>query len=40
VEYFMQTRGMSLDEAKDYVASIQERKPAKPQGVDWFGGGA
>ena len=40
VESFMQTRGMSLDEAKDYVASIQERKPAKPQGVDWFGGGA
>ena len=40
VEYFMQTRGMSLEEAKDYVASIQERKPAKPQGADWFGGGA
>ena len=40
VEYFVQTRGMSLDEAKEYVAAINARKPAKPQGADWFGGGA
>lgn len=40
VEYFVQTRGMSLDEAKEYVAAINARKPDKPQGVDWFGGGA
>lgn len=39
VEYFVQTRGMSLDEAKEYVAAINARKPDKPQGVDWFGGG-
>ena len=39
VEYFVQTRGMSLEEATEYVAEINKRKPAKPQGVDWFGGG-
>ena len=30
---------MSLEEATEYVAEINKRKPAKPQGVDWFGGG-
>ena len=39
VEYFVQTRGMSLEEATQYVDEIKKRKPAKPQGVDWFGGG-
>jgi hypothetical protein len=40
VEYFVQTRGMSLEEATQYVDEIKKRKPDKPQGVDWFGGGA
>jgi A118 family predicted phage portal protein len=39
VEYFVQTRGMSLEEATEYVNEIKKRKPNKPQGVDWFGGG-
>ena len=39
VEYFVQTRGMSLEEATEYVNEIKKRKPDKPQGVDWFGGG-
>ena len=29
-----------LEEATEYVNEIKKRKPDKPQGVDWFGGGA